>query len=99
MPCMAGPAYGGLMETFLVESYVPNLDSATAAALSSRLRSAVTELQREGLTLQWLRSFALVDDETYVWMVDAQDAGHVALVHKRAAVSVDHIAAVSGGRE
>jgi hypothetical protein len=87
------------METFLVESYVPNLDAATVVDLSSRLRSAVTELQREGVTLQWLRSFALFEDETYFWMVDAPDAGHVALVHERAAVSVDHIALVSEGRE
>jgi hypothetical protein len=99
MPRAPGSTYRPHVETFLVESYVPNLDSATAAELSSRLRSAVTELQREGLPLQWLRSFALVEDETYVWMVDAPDAGHVALVHTRAAVSVDHIAAVSGGRE
>jgi hypothetical protein len=99
MPRVPRAAYGRAMRTFLVESYVPNLDSATAAELSSRLRSAVTDLQREGLTLQWLRSFALVEDETYVWMVDAPDADHVALVYGRAAVSVDHVAAVSGGRE
>ena len=89
------PAYGHPMGTFLVESYVPNLDSGTAAELSSRLRSAVSELKRDGRTLQWLRSFAIVDEETYVWMVEAPDADHVALVHKRAAVSVDHIAVIS----
>ncbi len=87
------------MRTFLVESYVPNLDETTAAELSSRLRSAVTELQRDGLTLQWLRSFAIVDEETYVWMVEAPDADHITLVRERAAVSVDHVAAVSEGRE
>jgi hypothetical protein len=99
MPRPPGSTYRRHMETFLVESYVPNLDSATTAELSSRIRSAVSELQREGLTLQWLRAFALVEDETYVWMVDAPDAGDVVLVHERANVSVDHIAAVSGGQE
>jgi hypothetical protein len=87
------------METFLVESYVPNLDSATVADLSSRLQAAVAELQREGLTLELLRSFALLDEETYVWMIEAPDADHVALIQKRAAVKVDHIAEVSVGPE
>jgi hypothetical protein len=87
------------METFLVESYVPNLDSARAAELSLRLRSVVTDLQQEGLALQWLRSFALVDEETYVWMIEAPDADHITLVHERASVSIDHIAVVSEGRE
>jgi hypothetical protein len=87
------------VETFLVESYVPKLDSATAAELSSRLQSAVVELQREGRRLEWLRSFALVDEETYVWMVEAPDAGHVALIQQRAAVNVDNVAEVSPGPE
>jgi len=86
-------------KTFLVESYVPNLDSQSAAELSSRLRSTITQLRREGLAVHWRRSFALVNDETYVWIVNAPDADYVALVRERAAVSVDHIAAVSGGRE
>jgi len=85
-------------KTFLVESYVPNLDSQSAAELSSRLRSTIAQLRREGLTVHWRRSFALVD-ETYIWIVNAPDADYVALVRERAAVSVDHIAAVSGGRE
>jgi len=50
--------------TYLVETYVPKLDEATAVALSKRLRAAIGELQREGLALRWLRSFALVGEET-----------------------------------
>lgn len=89
------PTMAPAQHTFLVETYVSHLDGATADDLSARLRAAIGELRREGLTLRWLRSFALVDDETYIWMVDAPDADLVALVHKRAAVSVDHIAAVT----
>lgn len=73
--------------TFLVESYVPNLDEATAAALSSRLRSAIDELRREGHMLAWLRSFALVEEETYVWMLAAVDADDVALASRRAGLA------------
>jgi hypothetical protein len=83
--------------TYLVETYVPKLDEATAVALSARLRAAIGELQREGLALRWLRSFALVDEETYVWMLQATDARDIALVNRRAGVAFDHIAEVFSG--
>lgn len=79
------------VRTFFVESYVPRLDDATAAALSSRLRAAIAELRREGRTLEWLRSFALVDEETYVWMLKAADVDEIALVNRRARVPYDHV--------
>jgi len=81
--------------TFFVEGYVPSLDKAGAAALSSRLRAAIGELQREGLTLRWLQSFALVDEETCVWMLAAPDVDHVALVNERAGIAFDHVVEVS----
>ena len=83
--------------TYLIEAYVPKLDEATAAALSARLRAAIDELRREGLALRWLRSFALVGDETYVWMMTATDEHDIALVNRRAGVTVDHIAEVVPG--
>ena len=90
---MASPT----VRTFFVESYVPRLDDATAAALSSRLRAAIAELRREGRTLEWLRSFALVDEETYVWMLKAADVDEIALVNQRALVPYHHVVeAVSG---
>ena len=90
---MASPT----VRTFFVESYVPRLDDATATALSSRLRAAIAELRREGRTLEWLRSFALVDEETYVWMLKAADVDEIVLVNQRARVPYDHVVeAVSG---
>jgi hypothetical protein len=83
--------------TYLVESYVPKLDEATAAFLSTRLRAAIAELQREGLALVWLRSFALVGEETYVWMLTATDARDIARVNRRAGITFDHIAEVFTG--
>ena len=83
--------------TYLVETYVPKLDEATAVALSSRLRAAISELQRQGLALRWLRSFALVDEETYVWMLTATEADDIVLVNRRAGVTFDHIAEVAPG--
>jgi hypothetical protein len=83
--------------TYLVETYIPNLDEATAAALSTRLQAAIGELQREGLALRWLRSFALLDEETYSWMLTATDADDVARVNRRAGVAFDHLAEVLPG--
>lgn len=83
--------------TYLVETYVPNLDEATAAVLSVRLRAAIAELQREGLALRWLRSFGLAGEETYVWMLTATDAHDIAVVNRRAGITFDHIAEVLPG--
>lgn len=84
-------------KTFFVEGYVPGLDQEAAAALSSRLRAAIAELQRDGRTIAWLRSFALVDEETFVWMLTATDAGDVARVNQRAQVPYDHVVEVVPG--
>lgn len=81
-------------KTFLVESYVPRLDKRAAAALSSRVRAAVVELQREGIQLQWLQSFALVDEETYACMLSAPDVAQVARVNERAGLRYDHVVEV-----
>jgi hypothetical protein len=102
MPWALSPTYRRTMastdeRTFLVESYVPGLDEARAAELTLRLRSAIAELRREGLTLRWLRSFALVDEETYAWMISAADADQVATVQERAAIRFDHVAEVAAG--
>jgi hypothetical protein len=77
--------------TFFVEGYVPNLDGTTAASLSSRLRRAILELEQEGLSVRWLESFALIEEETYVWMLVASDVNHVALVNERAGTGFDHV--------
>ena len=99
---MSAAAYGRAVPsrkptTYLVETYVPKLDEATAAALSARLQAAIGELQREGIALRWLRSFALLDEETFSWMVTATDADDVARVNRRAGVTFDHVAEVIPG--
>jgi len=83
--------------TFFVESYIPQLDADGASALSSRLQRAVAQLAAEGLPLAWIRSFALLDEETYVWMVAASQREHVVLVQRRAGVALDHIVEAAPG--
>ena len=81
----------GARRTFLVESFVPQLDEATALLLSARLRTAVAELRTEGMALEWLRSLALLDEETYVYVLAASDASSVARANRRAGMSHAHI--------
>jgi hypothetical protein len=80
--------------TFFVESYIPQLDADRAAALSSRLQRAVEQLRAEGVRLAWIRSFALLDEDTYVWMVVASRREHVVLIQRRAGVELDHVVEV-----
>jgi hypothetical protein len=81
----------GTGRTFFVESYIPQLDAAGVAAVSSRLQTAVEQLREEGMSLAWIRSFALLDEDTFVWMVEATELDHVALIQRRAGVELDHV--------
>lgn len=71
---------------------MPAVDEAAAASLSARLRAAVDELRREGHQVEWLRSFALVEEETYVCMLIAEREHDVASVHRRARLSCEYMA-------
>ena len=87
----------GTGRTFFVESYVPQLDAAGVAAFSSRLQTAVEQLREEGLPLAWIRSFALLEEDTLVWMIEASQLDDVALVQRRAGVELDHVVEVLPG--
>ena len=81
----------GAGRTFFVESYIPQLDAAGVADLSSRLQTAVEQLQEEGLPLALIRSFALRDEDTLVWMVEATQLDDIVLVQRRAGIELDHV--------
>jgi hypothetical protein len=84
----------GAERTFLVECYVSELDEATAGDISSRVRATVSQLRNEGLAMRWLRSFALVDEETYVCIVRAGDLDQIARLKERAGLSAAHVVEV-----
>jgi hypothetical protein len=80
--------------TFLVETYVPNLDGEAAATISSRYRSAIRELERQGVVLRWLRSYALIADETFLCIVGARGSDEVVELSRRAGLDPDHVVQV-----
>jgi hypothetical protein len=84
--------FGGAGRTFLVESYVPGLDERAAATLSSRLRKAIRQLDEGGVTtLQWGGSLALVDEETYIFIVGALGVDDVVQLSERAGFEHVHV--------
>lgn len=84
----------GLERTFLVELYVPQLDEQKAAAITSRCRTTARQLAEQGVPIQWLRSFVLVGEETYLCVVAARDRDHVSQLSRRAGLEHDHVVEV-----
>jgi hypothetical protein len=79
---------------FLVESYVRQLDYAAAAAIAGRLERAAAELRGLGLTVVWLRSLALLEEETCFCLFSAATATQVVAANLRAGFDFDHITEV-----
>lgn len=85
---------GGELTTFLVEKYVPELDREAAEAISSRYRNAVRELTGAGIGVRCFRSYAVLEDETYLCVVGAGNADQVVQLSHRAGLVPDHVVPV-----
>ena len=78
-------------KTFLIEKYVPQLDTATAAAISLGFRAAVSRRNARGGNLRWIRSFALVGEDTYCCVLAALDIEHIVQLNVRGDLEYDHV--------
>ena len=74
------------MRSFLVETYVPRSGRGDAAALGSRARSAAEELVRAGLSIHYVRTTFLPDDETCFHLVEADSRDTVSELCRRAGI-------------
>ena len=83
-----------LEKTFLIEKYVPQLDEETALGMSSRFRAALARRDARGGTLRWIRSFALLGEETYCCIIAAPDIEHIAQLNERDELEYDHLVEV-----
>ena len=81
-------------KTFLVESYVRQLDEPTAAVIAGRVEGAAAELRSLGLPVVWFRSLALLGEETCFCLFGAEMVEHVIAANERAGLGFDHIAEV-----
>jgi hypothetical protein len=85
---------GGGPKTFLVEFYVRQLDEPAAAAVAHRFAAAAADLQRRGTAVAWLRSIALLEEETCFGVFSAESIEQVVEAAEQAGVAVDHVAEV-----
>lgn len=81
-------------KTFLMESYVRQLDEPGAAAIAGRVEGAAAELRGLGVGVVWLRSVALLAEETCFCLFSADAVEHVVAASERAGLDFDHITEV-----
>ncbi len=81
-------------KTFLVEFYVRQLDEPMAAAIARRVEEAAADLDRCGLAIVWLRSVALLGEETCLCMFSAREVEDVIAAGPRAELDFDYITEV-----
>lgn len=76
---------------FLVERYLPGLRPGQVDELGRCLHRAAAELRREGRSVEWLRSVALVDDETCLCTFAAASIAEVVEANLRAGAAYERI--------
>jgi hypothetical protein len=87
-------AAAGNSRTFLIESYVPRLDVVQAATITSRLWNTVEALRREGVAVLSVRSYAALEDETYLCLVTAGEGEGVVQLCRRSGLENKHVVEV-----
>jgi hypothetical protein len=68
----------------MVEAYMPRSHAREARAAGSRARAVADELSREGTRIRYVRTTFLPDDETCFHLFEADSAGAVEEVSRRA---------------
>ena len=80
------------MAEFLVELYLSAADSrSTLADGRRRARAAAADLRREGVTVRFVRSLFLPQDETCYYLFEAGSAAVARQVAERAGLAVDRV--------
>ncbi len=79
------------MAEFLLEVYATRTDSRAVGEAARRTRAAADSLASEGPHVQYVRSIYVPDDETCFYVYEADFAGTVREVARRADLSVDRL--------
>jgi hypothetical protein len=77
--------------TFLVERYIPQLQTADVELLARRLANASAQLRAEGRDIHWLRSLAIPNDETCLCTFSAHTRSDVEEANRRADATYERI--------
>lgn len=79
------------MPSYLVEVYLPRAQADEARASGRRARAAAEELSGEGVSIRYVRTTFLPDDETCFHLFEAPELAAVEEVSRRAALGCARI--------
>jgi Protein of unknown function (DUF4242) len=79
------------MAEFLLEVYATRTDPCALDEAARRAQAAADLLASEGTTVRYVRSIFVPDDETCFHLYEADSAGMVREVARRAGLSIDRV--------
>jgi hypothetical protein len=85
------------MPEFLVELYVSRADAASTGPRAERARRAAEELRTQGMSVRYVRSIFVPDDETCFHLYRASSAAAVREVASRAGLRFERISEALAG--
>jgi hypothetical protein len=98
---MANRASGEPRQTYLVEHYRPELTVDGLRQWATKVRSVVSELEREGRAIRYVRSTIVPADESLLCTLEASSEELVREAYARAGIPFERLSAViptDGGR-
>lgn len=79
------------MPRYLAELYLSHSDSGRLREDANRARSSADELSREGVSIRYLRTLFLNEDETCFYLYDAGSPESVLEATRRAQLPIDRV--------
>lgn len=79
------------MPDYRVELHLPVADRASLAVAGERARAALEDLAREGVTVRWIRSVYVTEDDECLLVFEAPSPEAVSEASRRAALEFERI--------
>jgi hypothetical protein len=80
------------MPEFIAEQYFSRIDAAGAHRAASAARRAAEQLARDGTNVELVRSLFVPEDETCIFIYQADSLDSVRMAAERGALTFEHIA-------
>jgi hypothetical protein len=87
------------MREFIAEQYLPRSDTSAAQQGADAARRAAEQLGHEGVAVQFVRSIFVPDDETSLFIYEADSIDSVRLAIARAGLCPEYVAETAGDPE
>jgi hypothetical protein len=86
------------MREFVAEQYLAGIDTRTAERDANAARLAAEQMTREGTPVEFVRSIFIPEDETCIYIYQADSIESVRAAAARAALAFERIARAAGER-